>query len=113
MRRDSASSTSGSGIHSTEETTELPPSGLSQGWALSKPRVSMHFSPKVKAYLNAKFELGEKTGLKADPSQVSADMRNARDEKNNRRFSREKWLTQNQTKNYFSRLASAKRTTNG
>ena len=63
----------------------------------------------MKAYLNAKFELGERTGLKADPNQVSADMRNARDEENNRRFSREEWLTQNQIKSYFSRLASAKR----
>ena len=75
----------------------------------SKPRVSTRFSPKVKAYLNAKFELGEKTGLKADPNQVSADMRNARDEENNRRIPREEWLTKNQIKSYFSRLASAKR----
>ena len=102
-------STSGSGICSSEETTDTPPSDLSQGWALTKPRVSTRFSPKVKTYLNAKFELGERTGLKADPNQVSADTRNARDEENNRRFSREEWLTHNQIKSYFSRLASAKR----
>ena len=105
--------TRGSGICSSEETTDTPPSNLSKEWALSKPRVSTRFSPKVKAYLNAKFELGERTGLKADPNQVSAVMRNARDEENNRHFSREEWLTQNQIKSYFSRLASAKRTTNG
>ena len=102
-------STSGSGIRSSDETADTPPSDLSQGWALSKPRVSTRFIPKVKAYLNAKFELGEKTGLKADPSQVLADMRNARDEENNLRFSREEWLTKNQIKSYFSRLSSAKR----
>ena len=51
----------------------------------------------------------KKTGLKADPNQVSADMRQARDEDNNRRFSREEWPTKNQIKIYFSRLASAKR----
>ena len=102
-------STSGSVIRSSEETTDTPPSDLSQGWALSKPRVSTRFTPKVKAYLNAKFDLGEKTGLKADPNQVSADMRNARDEENNRRFCREEWLTKNQIKSYFSRLASAKK----
>ena len=51
----------------------------------------------------------KKTGLKADPNQVSADMRHARDEDNNCRFSREEWLTKNQIKIYFSRLASAKR----
>ena len=70
-------STSGSGIRSSEETTGTPPSDLSQGWALSKPRVSTRFSQKVKACLDAKFELGERTSLKADPNQVSADMRNA------------------------------------
>ena len=59
--------------------------------------------------MNAKFKLGEKPGLKADPNQVSADMRNARDEENNRRFSREEWLTKSQIKSYFSRLASARR----
>ena len=55
--------------------------------------------------MNAKFDLGEKTGLKADPNQVSADMRNARDEEN----CGEEWLTKNQNKSLFSRLASAKR----
>ena len=70
--------------------------------------VATRFSQKVKAYLNAKFELGEKNGLKADPNQVSADMRNARDEENNRRFSREEWLTKSQIKSFF-RLASARR----
>ena len=102
-------STSCSGIRSSEETSDTPPSDLSQGWALSKPRVSTRFTPKVKAYLSAKFDLGEKTGLNVDPNQVSADMRNARDEGNNRRFCREEWFTKNQIKSYFSRLASAKR----
>ena len=36
-------------------------------------------------------------------------MRNARDEQNKRRFSREEWLTVVQIKNFFSRLASSKR----
>ena len=59
--------------------------------------------------MNAKFELGEKPGLKADPNQVSPDIRNARDEENNRRFFREEWLTKSQIKSYFSRIASARR----
>ena len=96
-------------LRNSEETADASPSDLSQGWALSKPRIATRFTPNVKAYLNAKFELGEKTGLKADPNQVSADMRNARDEENNRRFSREEWLTKNQIKSYFSRMASARR----
>lgn len=91
------------------QSTDQTPSNLSQGWALSKLRVATRFTAEVKAYLKAKFELGEKTGLKTDPTQVSADMRNARDEENNRRFSREEWLTKSQIKSYFSRLASARR----
>ena len=50
-----------------------------------------------------------KTGFKADPEQVSAEMRNSRDEQNNRCFSREEWLTASQIKSYFSRLASSRR----
>ena len=78
------------------------------GWALSKPRVSTRFTSSVKAYLCAKFDLGEKTGLKADPTQVSKDMRNARDQDNKRRFSRE-WLSKTQIQSYFSQLASSRR----
>ena len=91
------------------ESTDQTPSDLSQGWALPKPRVAIRFTTEVKAYLKTKFELGERTGLKADPTQVSVDMRNARDEDNNRRFSREEWLTKSQIKSYFSRLASVRR----
>ena len=47
--------------------------------------------------------------MKADPNQVSAGTRNTQDEQNNRRFSREEWLTKNRIKSYFSQLASAKR----
>lgn len=104
-----ADCSSGSSVRSSEKATDVPPSDLRQGWALSKPRVSARFTSKVKAYLNTKFELGEKTGSKADPHQVSADMRNARDEENKRRFSREEWLTKIQIKSYFSRLASTRR----
>ena len=41
--------------------------------------------------------------------QENRDLRNARDEENNRRFSIEEWLTKSQIKSYFSRLASARR----
>ena len=44
--------TSGRGIRISEETADTPPTDLSQGCALSKPRVSTSFTPKVKAYLN-------------------------------------------------------------
>ena len=63
-------------------------SSLQTGWALSKPRSSVRFSPKVKEYLTARFTIGERTGRKADPGQVAADMRNAKNESNERLFTR-------------------------
>ena len=51
------------------------------GWALHRPRAgSIRFTDIVKKYLTAKFDLGEQSGLKADPQQVSNDMCETRDE---------------------------------
>ena len=63
----------------------------------------------MKEYLTTKFDIGEKTGDKADPTQVDSDMRNAKDDNNRRLFRREEWLTKNQVKGFFSRLAAAGR----
>ena len=63
----------------------------------------------MKEYLTAKFDIGEKTGDKADPTQVASDMRNAKDDNNSRLFRREEWLTKIQVKGFFSRLAAARR----
>ncbi|CAH3179941.1 unnamed protein product [Porites lobata] len=49
------------------------------GWALAKPSAGpSKFTDKVKKYLTAKFNFGEQTGRKADPLQVSNDMRKAK-----------------------------------
>ena len=89
---------------------QCPHSPLKIGWALGKPRTGgIRFSEKVKTYLNAKFEMGERTGRKADPDQVALSMRNARNEKNERIFKREEWLTKTQITGFFSRLASRQR----
>lgn len=85
-------------------------SSLPMGWALQKPRVGgKRYSSHVKDYLKARFDAGEQSGQKADPQQVSMDMRNAQTEENNRLFSREEWLTRNQVQSYFSRLSALKR----
>ena len=84
--------------------------GLGMGWALHPIRGgSARFSEEVKDYLTAKFDLGERSGLKADPAQVALDMRTARDESNTRMFTREKWLPKTQVQGYFSRLAAKRR----
>ena len=88
-------------------------SSLQTGWALSKPRSSVRFSPKVKEYLTARFTIGERTGCKADPGQVAADMRNAKNESNERLFTRSEWLSKNQVQSFFSRMAAARRKEQG
>ena len=85
-------------------------SSLSMGWALQKPRVGgKRYSPRVKDYLKARFDVGEQSGQKAYPQQVSMDTRNARTEENKRLFSTEEWLTRNLVQSYFSRLSALKR----
>ena len=63
----------------------------------------------MKEYLIAKCAIGEKTGDKADPTQVASDMRNAKDDENSWLFTREEWLTKNQVKGFFSRHAAGRR----
>ena len=83
-----------------QDTETLP-----MGWALQKRVSTGKFPEGVKNYLTAIFDLGEATGRKADPMQVSVDMRMARDESGERIFTREDWLTKTQIKSFFSRLA--------
>ena len=63
----------------------------------------------MRYYLTKKFELGELTGNKADPSDVEREMRATRNESGDRMFSRSEWLTKTQIKGFFSRLAKLKR----
>ncbi len=78
-----------------------------EGWPLAKERKgSVRFEEHVRAYLTAKFDVGEITGNKSDPEQVSIYMRNARDENNVRLFEQECWLTKLQIQGFFSRLAA-------
>lgn len=86
---------------------------LQKGWALSKPRTNARFSQKVKDYLTAGFNIGERTKRKADPAQVVLDMRSAKDESNERLFTRAEWLSKTQIQGFFSRLAAARRKLQG
>lgn len=83
---------------------------LKMGWALSELRTAAkRFNPNVSRYLIIKFDQGEKTGVKADPQQVAAEMRTTRDEDGRRRFTREEWLSGSQIKGFFSRFAKKRR----
>lgn len=82
------------------DIADAPP--LQTGWALSKPRSNVRFSQKVKEYLTARFSLGGRSGRKADPAQVAVDMRNAKNESNERLFTRTEWMTKTQVQSFFS-----------
>ncbi|KAL9956226.1 hypothetical protein ACROYT_G037674 [Oculina patagonica] len=72
-------------------------SDLQLGWALHKARnQGVRFPDDVKQYLTRKFDLGERTGNKADPGKVAADMRTTRRPDGLRIFDRKDWLTKSQ-----------------
>ena len=78
-------------------------SSLPMGLALQKPRAGgTRYSSQVKEYLKVRFDAGEESACKADPEQVTIDMRNARNKDNARLFSREEWLSRNQIQAYFT-----------
>ena len=86
----------------SEQSGEVQP----QGWALRSTKKATRFNAKQKGYLDEKFRIGEQSGHKADPAQVAKDMRHARHEDGNRRFTVDEFLTPQQIKSYFSRAAA-------
>ena len=87
-------------------------SNLTKGWALHKSKSGGKRFPKaVKDYLIAKYDFGEKTGNKCD-HQKAEDMRHAKLQNGDRRFSQEDWLNKSQIKSFFSRITAARRKQN-
>lgn len=79
---------------------------LSKGWALKKSKASARFNDRQKNYLNDKFLIGQATGHKVNPEDVSREMRYAKDNSGNRLFTIDEFLTSRQIQSYFSRTAS-------
>ena len=72
-------------------------SSLSMGWALKSSGIQRtRLTENQKQYLTEVFKIGEQTGKKADPSNVSKSMRKV------------SYLTSQQVASFFSRLASKK-----
>lgn len=94
--RDESSNTS-----SQVNTEKLP-----QGWALKTSKANVRFNEKQKQYLDDKFNIGQQSGHKVDPDQVSIDMRSAKDEDGKRKFIVKEFLSGQQIKSYFSRKSS-------
>ena len=100
---------------STGLTVNGTNSRLSTGWALDKGKTGgVRFSENVRWCLTTRFEMGERTGKKANSEEIERQMRNARNGRNERLFQREEWPTKTQMMFcfffFFSCLASRQRT---
>jgi hypothetical protein len=80
-------------IGATEEKEMTPvvdcAADLAMGWALKSSSKKARFSKKQKDYLIGKFQIGQKTGQKADPSSVARAMLTARNVNGERMFTSE------------------------
>ncbi|KAK3738179.1 hypothetical protein QZH41_007176, partial [Actinostola sp. cb2023] len=82
---------------------------LIEGWALRSTKKSYRFNEKQKAYLLAKFQIGQATGRKANADAVAREMRRAHGKDGVRLFPVSEFLTAQQIASYFSRLAATVR----
>ena len=98
-----------SSLRITEDLSVTTHQVLQKGWALKVSKRATRFPDNVRNYLQEKFDLGNATGHKADPVQVSIDMRCARDELGRRLFAASECLQTQQIRSFFSRLAAAQR----
>ncbi|KAK3745253.1 hypothetical protein QZH41_010887, partial [Actinostola sp. cb2023] len=86
------------------------PCTLTQGWAHRETsKRHTRFSAKQKAYLENKFQVGERTGVKANPEDVAKEMRCVRDDTDQRFFRVEEFLRPAQITSYFSRMAAKRK----
>ena len=99
----------GSDIQPVLASSTLPASNeeiLEQGWALKTSKKPTRFNERQKRYLDEKFFIGQETGHKLDAATVALEMRYAKDECGNRRFTVDEFLTSRQVQSYFSRKAA-------
>lgn len=79
------------------------------GWALKKERKSARFSDDMKSYLSDIFLQGENGEAKVHPSVVAKNMRVAKNENGEKRFSANQYLAVGQISSLFSRLSALKK----
>ncbi|CAG2239924.1 unnamed protein product [Mytilus edulis] len=92
-------------VKTREGSLQNGDSTLQSGWGLKKDRKSVRFSLKTKNYLKEIFDSGEKSGQKANASNVAKNMRISRDNTGKKIFSPNEYLQPSQIISYFSRLA--------
>ena len=80
-----------------------------KGWALKTTKKPSRMEAHVKAYLVQKFDEGARSGQKADPLQVSREMKLVKDENGRALFKPDQWRTTQQINSFFSRLSAIQR----
>ena len=79
------------------------------GWALKSATVTRkNFTATQKTYLTEVFQEGERTGQKADPTEISKAMRRAKHSDGSSIFEKDDFLTPLQIAGFFSRLTAKK-----
>ena len=79
---------------------------IREGWALKCSKKAYRFNAQQKAYLDAKFAIGQTTGKKLDGDTVAREMRRALGPDGVRLFRVSEFLTPQQISAYFSRRAA-------
>ena len=79
---------------------------IHEGWALKCTKKAYHFNEQQKAYLDAKFAIGQTTGKKLDGDIVAREMRHALGPDGVRLFKVSEFLTPQQISSYFSHRAA-------
>ena len=77
-----------------------------EGWALKSTKKAYRFSEKQKAYLDAKFNIGQTSGRKLDGEVVAREMRRAQGPDSAQIFNIAEFLSPQQISSDFSRLAA-------
>ena len=89
---------------------EVGTTSVSEGWAgRDSKRTRRRFSAKQRTFLENKFNDGVTTGVKANPDNVSKEMRQLKDQNGKRVFTVVEFLRPQQISSFFSRMASKRK----
>ena len=73
-----------------------------EGWALKQAKKLYRFNDQQRKYLEAKFTIGQESGMKLDAEAVAKEMRRARGSNGERLFKVSEFLTAHQVASFFS-----------
>ena len=89
-------------ISTAADRSVAPP----EGWALRKTKKAYRFNEEQRRYLEARFNIGQESGMKLDSEVVAKEMRRTRGSSGERLFRVSEFLTTQQVASFFSRMAA-------